>query len=302
MKGFHWALLFPLLGACAFDPTQTTTLVGYPTPLVNAVSLAPSQAAVQVQSWVVSVDFIRYNIYLADAPWELTNVHNVDPNDYDNLSLKPHLKASVAFTAQANGSQYALATIGGLATGHRYWAVVTCLGSNQLLGSLRTNRGLFESGPSVPWEITPRPEAGFSLTNFFFTNSGSALDFDGTNLSQTSPAGPWSAVSSLVVSIVGQTAGVYYPALAVGPNSAGQIQAKGSPADWNTSMEIPTTGWASAGSVFPVAVGNLFFVRMSNVNVKIMVTNVSGTVSSTNSPIILGGVMAWQTNQFATRL
>jgi hypothetical protein len=291
-----------LMGGCSFDPTQTTTLVPYPTPIITGVKLGAGSAVITVQSWVGSADFIQYNVYLADSPAILDSISNDDINGYPAIADKSNLKASIPYYAVPTGGQYGAATLTNLVTGRRYWAAVTCLGSNQLLGSLRTNRGWFESGLSAPVEITPRPEMGFNLTNFFFTNAGSALDFDGTNLAQTSPGGPWASISALLVSSVWQNGGLHFPALSIGTGNAARIQAYGSPVDRAQAIDFPIDGWAPVGTLLPVAEGNLLLVKTSNVNLKILITNISGTVSATNSPILFGGFVAWQTNLSATRL
>ena len=80
------------------------------------------------------------------------------------------------------------------------------------------------------------------------------------------------------------------------------IQAAGSPLVWSNAVSFPGTGWNPAGTVFPVAAGNLFFLKTPAAYVKIMVTNVSGAPGATNSPLVLSGVVAWQTNLNAAKL
>lgn len=298
MKNYLYLICGVTLVSCTAltDPTQTTMVSPYPPPAVSSVEVNGGGGVISVRSWLSSPDFVGYVIYTNDNPSALLQIQGDDINAYPSVTNKSNWAAHIGFTPVPTGGQTGSATLTGLQPGKRYFAVVTCLGSNSLLASLRTNRGLLESSPSPVFEIAPRPESTFSITNYYFTNAGSGLLFSGASVVMDSPSPTWSAVASTFVATVESFTGGFYPAISAGTASGATLRALGGAAIWGPSTPIPSSGWGAPGLPQPIAASNILLAKTATAYVKIFVETISKTPALSADLVVISGRVAWQTN------
>lgn len=304
MKGFHLLFLFLAFSGCTAltDPTQTTTVSTYPPPAVSEVSLGPASATLSIRSWLVSPDFVGYVIYTNDDPAVLASIQQDDLNRYSSFSQKTNFAAYVSYSALPTGGQIGSVILSGLTSSRRLYAVVTCLGSNSLLASLRTNHGLIESAPSVAVELAPRPEMSFALTNWYYTNAGSGLLLSGNTMAIDTPSSTWASIASTLVASVESWTGGLYVAFSPGTTSGTTLRVLGGSNAWGLRTPIPSSGYGAAGAPQPVAVGHTCLFRTPSAHVKLMIQGISKTPTLTADFVVITGQVAWQTNLLVTGL
>ncbi|MBL8993122.1 MAG: hypothetical protein JNM63_07265 [Spirochaetia bacterium] len=298
---FALSLVANLITCTAYtDPTATTRIQAYPSPLVQSVSLYSNQVSLSIWSHVTSSDFTNTNgylVYLSSTNSNIQNVSNTLTNTYGGLvTNKPFLLAQIDPDRQPDGTQTAVATITGLAAGTTYYVSVTCFGINSLIAKVYSSPGWVESLPSPIVSFTPRPEFGFSMTNHFAGGgNGAALDFTGTSMSAANAnANPSLINNAVFFRVFSNSSGQYVPSLSVGPSSTATLQSLGFSTNTREKTTLPTSGFLGSSAAFPVSAGYVFALKLSSgYYAKIAVTNVSGSPSATNATMTVDGFGAW---------
>lgn len=282
------------------DPTATTRVQAYPSPLIQSVSLYSNQVSLSIWSHVTSSDYTNTNgylVYLSSTNSNIQNVSNTLTNAYGNVvANKPFLVAQISPDRQADGTQTATATISGLTSGTTYYVSVTCFGINSLIAKVFNNGGWVESLPSPILSFTPRPEFGFSMTNHFAASgNGAAIDFTGTAMSAANAnANPSLINNAVFFRIYSNSSGQYVPSLSSGPASTATFQSLGFSTNVREKISLPTSGYSGSSAAFPVSAGYIFALKLaSGYYAKIAVTNVAGTPTTTNAGMSIDGFGAW---------
>lgn len=300
-----FSILVPLLAlsACTAytDPTATTRVQAYPSPLIQSISLYSNQVSLTIWSHVTSSDFTNTNgylVYLSSTNSNIQNISNLITNVYSEVTNKPFLVAQVDPNPgrQPDGTQIATATITGLISGTTYYVTATCFGINSLVAQVYSSKGWIESSPAPILSFTPRPEFSFSMSNHFATGgNGAALDFTGTAMGAANAnANPSLINNAIFFRVYSNSAAQYVPSLSAGPSSTATLQSLGFSTNVREKMTLPSNGYLGSSAAFPVSAGYIFALKLSSgYYAKIAVTNVSGSPSATNATMTVDGFGAW---------
>jgi hypothetical protein len=152
------------------------------------------------------------------------------------------------------------------------------------------------------FEITPRPESTFSITNYYYTNAGSGLLLSGATVGIDSPSATWATVASTLVATVESFSGGFYPAISTGTASGATLRVLGGATTWGPATPIPSSGWGAPGLPQPVTASNILLAKTATGHVKIFVETISKTPALSADLVVLTGRVAWQTNLNASGL